>query len=146
MADRADILSRIRETHDVTEEGTTVSTKLPLGLLGMAETKWSVEGEGETGVHYRLEVAEYERRGRLASRFRSSPDTVARLLTLSPEPSAIYIAHMAVDGSTTFKGAVRPSAPSESSRLRDIEPMKIMPQEAELGFDASMQDARFAEA
>lgn len=144
MAERADILSRIRKTHDVTEEGTRVRARLPFGLLGVAETKWAVQGVGEAGAHYSLEVTEYERRGRLASMFRSEPDITAKLLIHSPEPSAVYIARMAADGSTTFEGAVRPAAPTDGGRLREVRPSPILPQEAELGFDASLQDARFA--
>lgn len=145
MSERSDILAHIREAHEVSEEGTTVRDRLPFGLLGTAETKWFVQGEGEAGVHYSLEVTEYERRGRLASLFRSEPDITAKLLILSPEPSAVYIARMAPDGSTTYEGAVRPLAPTDDSRLHEVRPSSIPPREAELGFTASLHDARFAE-
>lgn len=147
MSERSDILSRIKETHEVADGGTTVRAKLPFGLLSEAETSWSVqgegEGEGEAAVNYHLEVTEYERRGRLASLFRSERDITAKLLIMSPEPSAIYIARMATDGSTTFEGAVRPEPAAGSDRSR-VQPATILPQEAMIGFDASLQDARFA--
>ncbi|HEX5743856.1 MAG TPA: hypothetical protein VFX84_00165 [Candidatus Saccharimonadales bacterium] len=63
---------------------------------------------------------------------------------MSPEPSAVYIARMAADGSTAFEGAVRPEAPPEASRMRESQPAPLPAQEAELGFDASMHAARFA--
>lgn len=144
MSERSDILGRIKDAHDVAEEGTKVTSSLPFGLLGMAEKKWTVQGEGEAGTDYSLEVTEYERRGRLASLFRSEPDITARLLIGSPEPSAMYIARMAADGSTTFEGAMRSALPPEGDKLQDTTPSSISPREAALGFSASMHDAHFA--
>jgi hypothetical protein len=144
MSERSDILSHIKEVHDITPGEPRVRARLPFGLLSTAETRWAVQGEGEADTRYSLEVTEYERRGRLASLFRSEPDITAKLLIMSPEPSAVYIASMAADGSTTFMGAVRPAVAPEDSRMRDTQPVSIPPQEARMGFDASLHDARFA--
>lgn len=144
MSERSDILNHIKEVHDIQPGEPTVRARLPFGLLSTAETTWAVQGEGEADTRYSLEVTEYERRGRLASLFRSEPDITAKLLIMSPEPSAVYIASMAADGSTTFKGAMRPAVNAEAGRLRDVQPVPIPPQEARMGFDASLHDARFA--
>jgi hypothetical protein len=104
-------------------------------------TRWVARAQGEADVEYVLEVERQERRGRLASLFRSEPSITAKLVMQGQQASAAYIARLKGERVVDFEGAMRPAGTAED--VRPPTPQPLSHEEAAVGFRTSLEDARF---